>query len=67
MGSEVTKTKMYQNLILELSDGRLINTTVPAFCKVGDQISITAIRVTNPKELPEGCSFEELETFKEKL
>ena len=61
----MAKTKMYQNLILELTDGRLVNATVPAFCHVGDPISIRAIRVTNPKSLPDNCSFEDLETIEE--
>ena len=56
----------YQNLILELSDGRLISTTVPAFCHVGDQVSVRAIRVTESKELPEDCAFEEMELAEKK-
>ena len=59
------ENKMYQTLILELSDRRLVSATVPAFCHIGDPISVMAIRVTEPKELPEGCSFEELEVTKE--
>jgi len=60
MDSKVIKSKMCQNLILELSDGRIIYATVPAFCKVGDQVSVKEIRVTNPKKLPDGCNFEQV-------
>ena len=44
---------MYQNIILELADGRLIRATVPAFCHIGDKVSVRDIRVTNPKKLEE--------------
>lgn len=53
--------KMYQNIILELTDGRLISATVPAFCLVGDKIEAREVRVTNPKELPKDCTFEDVE------
>ena len=56
----MTEKKMYQNIVLELSDGRIISAIAPAFCRVGDQISVRELRVTHPKELPEGCSFENL-------
>lgn len=56
----MTKEK-YQNIVLELTDGRLIKATVPAFCHRGDEISIRDIRVTNPKKLPDNCSFENVE------
>jgi hypothetical protein len=56
----MNKNRMYQNVMLELSTGKLIHVTVPAFCQVGDRITVKEIRVTNPKELPTGCSFEEL-------
>ena len=56
----MTEKKMYQNIILELSDGRLISATAPAFCHVGDKISIKEIRVAPPKELPKGYSYEQL-------
>ncbi len=49
---------MYQNIILELTDGRLIRATVPTFCHIGDKVSVQDIRVTNPERLPENCSFE---------
>lgn len=51
---------MYQNVIFELTDGRLILATVPAFCYAGDQVSVKEIRVTHPKELPKDCAFENL-------
>ena len=57
----MAEKRMYQNVVFELTDGRLICASVPAFCHVGDQVSVKAIRVTNPVELPEGCSFENLE------
>ena len=53
--------KMYQNIIFELADGRLINTTVPAFCFVGDKVKVKEIRVTHPKKLPKDCTFEDME------
>ena len=56
----MTEKKMYQNIVLELSDGRLISAIAPAFCHIGDQVSVRKLRVTHPTELPEGCSFEDL-------
>lgn len=53
-------SELYQSIVFELSDGRLITATVPAFCHVGDPVSVKEIRVTNPSELPEGFSFDEL-------
>jgi len=52
------KGKMFQYVIFELSDGRLVQATVPAFCHIGDHVSVSKIRVTNPEELPEDYSFE---------
>lgn len=58
----MVENKMYQNLIFELSDGRLIQATVPAFCELGDPISVKEIRVTEPKELPKEYAFEKEES-----
>lgn len=57
----MTEKKMYQNIVLELSDGRLISAAVPAFCHIGDRVLVRAIRVTNPERLPNGYTFEQLE------
>ena len=57
----MTEKKMYQTIVSEPFDGRITSATAPAFCHVGDQISVRELRVTQPKELPEGCSFERLE------
>lgn len=59
------KTK-YQNIVFELTDGRLISATVPAFCLVGDKVNVREIRVTHPQELPADCSFEDVEYEKGK-
>lgn len=56
--------KMYQNIVFELSDGRLISATVPAFCQLGDSVEVKRIRVTNPEELPKDYFFESLENNK---
>lgn len=53
--------QLYQNIIFELTDGRLISATVPAFCLVEDKVNVREIRVTHPKELPADCSFEDVE------
>lgn len=50
---------MYQNIVLELSDGRLIAASVPVFLKAGDPpISIREMRVPPPREFPENCFWE---------
>lgn len=47
--------KLYQTIILDLSDGRTVTAVIPEFCKKGDQFSIIRFQVTEPKELPEDC------------
>lgn len=55
------KDKMYQNIVLELSDGRLIVASVPVFFKVGDPaISVREVRVSLPQKLSEGCHWEDI-------
>ena len=56
---KMKKPEMYQNIILELADGRLVRATVPAFCHIRDKVSVRDIRVTNPEKLPDNCSFED--------
>ena len=45
---ELDKITQYQNIVLELSDGREIKATVPVFCQVDDELSIVGVRVTPP-------------------
>lgn len=53
------ENKMYQNIILKLSDGRLIAITTPVFFREGDPpIHVREIRVSSPREIPENCSWE---------
>ena len=50
-----------QNLILILEDGREIVATVPEFIKHGEILNVMKIRISEPYELPEGCTWEELD------
>ena len=52
-------TDKYQNIILTLSDGREVIATTKEFMKEGDDLKIMDIKVTPPRELPEGMGFEE--------
>ena len=51
---------LYQNICITLSNGKEIVATVPAFIEEGEHIAVTAVRVTTPTELPEGCRFEKI-------
>ena len=51
----------YQTIYLHLTDGRIIKATVPAFMEEGDRFIVENVQVSQPKELPDGCKFEELE------
>lgn len=53
------KREMFQNIVLELSDGRLIAATTPMFFQEGDPpITVKEVRVAQPQKLPEGCYWE---------
>lgn len=47
----------YQIIILKLSDGREVKAAVPAFCEVGDKISLTNIKITEPRKMADGYSW----------
>lgn len=49
------KSKRYQILILELSDGQLISAIIPVTFRKRNNLSVNAIRATEPKKLPNGC------------
>jgi hypothetical protein len=62
----MTKNKEYQDIVFELSDGRLIAAKVPVFFMVGDPaISVREVRVGLPQELPKDCYWEETDTKEE--
>ena len=50
----------FQNIVLELSDGRKVQATVPAFCKTDDELAnlhIVKIEMTRPQPLPKDSKF----------
>lgn len=51
-----------QNIILELSNGERVVATVPEFIKKeGEDIQVRKVMVTPPRELPDGCTFTNIE------
>jgi len=52
----------FQNVSITLSNGKEIVTTVPAFIEEGERVEVVKVRVTNPRKLPDGYTFEKLET-----
>ena len=50
----------FQNIVLELSDGRKIKATVPAFCETEEELAnihILKIGMTQPQPLPKESNF----------
>lgn len=62
---EEKEIKMFQNIKLELSNGKAVEATVPAFMssKQADEldIKVVSISITEPISLPKGSFFEVLE------
>jgi hypothetical protein len=55
------ENKMYQNIVIKLSDSRLIAATVPVFFRVGDPaISVREVRISPPQKLPEDCYWKKI-------
>lgn len=52
----------YQNIILTLSTGLQVVATVPAFANRGEEVLITDVKVTEPRELPEGTYWNDSES-----
>lgn len=52
-----TPNKEYQQLTLELSDGRTVVTMIPPTFKEGESISIKAVKVTESIPLPDDTSW----------
>jgi hypothetical protein len=46
-----------QSVFLTLGDGSIVTFTGQAVCDVGETRSIVKIQFSEPRELPEGCSF----------
>jgi len=61
MSKNIKEKQYFQNLFIKLSNGTEIHASVPAFAfeqKDVENISIVEIKITKPKELPKGTSFE---------
>jgi len=54
------KTRMYQSVVITLSDGTVHHFTGPAIFKEGEERKIRNIEFTLPKELPDDVHFEKL-------
>ena len=53
------KDEMYQNIVIVLSNGRLVAASVPVFFQVGDPpLTVRELRVSPPQKLPEGTCWE---------
>jgi hypothetical protein len=62
-GEDPDEPQMYQNILLEFNGSVEVMATVKAFCFKEDELGdlhLTMIKVTEPKELPEGLSFPEV-------
>lgn len=59
-----TEVEKYQSVIITLDDGRTGVFTGRVFVELADEGKnrITGIKFTEPRVLPDGCSFEELES-----
>jgi len=58
---EDKEKQYYQNILITFADGTEVQASVPAFCTSEgrlEELSVTAIKITEPKEMPEGMSFE---------
>jgi hypothetical protein len=56
----MSQNKMYQNIALVLTDGRIIYASVPVFFNVGDPpISVSEFKISPPQKLPDECFWEE--------
>ena len=61
---EEEKNRYFQNIILKFSSGKEIKASVPAFCNTEEELEnlhITDIKVTRPKEFPKGVNFQTLD------
>jgi hypothetical protein len=60
---EPVKEKLFQTVIITLSDGREAAFTGEVLvAEKSDDLSVTGINFLKPMPLPEGCVFEQIET-----
>lgn len=60
-GDSKSKLEFFQNITLELSNGKKVSASVPAFCLTEDEIKeivITSVTITKPLPMPKGSHFE---------
>ena len=61
MAKDIKEKQFFQNILLKLSDGKEIQASVPAFAFTDKDIQdviVEEIKITEPKEMPTGMSFE---------
>jgi hypothetical protein len=54
------ENQLFQNIFLHLSDKRIIQASVPAFCFTEEELknlSVDKVSISKPQPLPKGASF----------